>query len=243
MITLRSHVCRKGPPLSFSFISRVLPAPRHISTVGSTMPRPYQFHICANWLSAPPGRGIKKKSAPFPPDSAVGAWRDHVLTLPRPGFSKTPGEDSFYIQEVRALSYSFLSYLNYLVCRCETSRWVSSVIYCGELQSHTTTRQGMSFGVADGVGGWALSGVDPSLFSQALMYHAHRYAKAGWAGEPEVDATKDYKDREAVEGWELHPRDCLKWAYQATLRERAVKAGVLRTPYNLPVSTELTCVM
>jgi protein phosphatase PTC7 len=49
---------------------------------------------------------------------------------------------------------------------------------------------------------------------------------AGWAGEPEVDATQDYEDREAVEGWELHPRDCLKWAYQATLRERAVVAGV-----------------
>jgi protein phosphatase PTC7 len=102
------------------------------------------------------------------------------------------------------------------------------VIYCGELQSHITTHQGISFGVADGVGGWALSGVDPSLFSQALMYHSHRYAKTGWAGEPEVDATQDYEDREAVEGWELHPRDCLKLAYQATLRERAVVAGVSR---------------
>ncbi|EED77102.1 predicted protein [Postia placenta Mad-698-R] len=31
--------------------------------------------------------------------------------------------------------------------------------------------KGVSFGVADGVGGWIDSGVDPSLFSQALMYH------------------------------------------------------------------------
>lgn len=183
-MALRSHVCRKVPPLSSSFISRVLFASRHVST----MPRPYQFHICANWLSAPPGHGIKKKSAPFPPNSIIGAWRDHVLTLPRPGFSETPGEDFFYVQEMR-------------------------------------NQSGISFGVADGVGGWALSGVDPSLFSQALMYHSHRYAEAGWAGEPEVDATQDYEDREAVEGWELHPRDCLKWAYQATLRERAVVAG------------------
>jgi hypothetical protein len=99
MMALRSHVCRNVPPLSSSFISRILSAPRHIST----MPRPYQFHICANWLSAPPGHGIKKKSAPFPPNSAIGAWKDHVLTLPRPGFSKTPGEDFFYVQEVRAL--------------------------------------------------------------------------------------------------------------------------------------------
>ena len=101
-MALRSHVCRKVPPLSCSFISRVLFAPRHIST----MPRPYQFHICANWLAAPPGHGIKKKSAPFPPNTAIGAWKDHVLTLPRPGFSKTPGEDFFYVQEVRTLSYS-----------------------------------------------------------------------------------------------------------------------------------------
>lgn len=102
-----------------------------------------------------------------------------------------------------------------------------------ELHSHITTHQGISFGVADGVGGWATSGVDPSLFSQALMYHSHRYAKVGWPGEPEVDATQDYEDREAVEGWELYPRDCLKLAYQATLRERAVVAGVPKTLYDL----------
>ena len=76
------------------------------------MLRPYQFHVCANWLSAPPDDEIKKKCEPFPPYTAIGAWRDHVLTLPGPGFSKTPGEDFFYIQEVRALSHSFLAYLN-----------------------------------------------------------------------------------------------------------------------------------
>ena len=95
----------------------------------------------------------------------------------------------------------------------------------GEFYSNVGARQGISFGVADGVGGWASSGVDPSLFSQALMYHSHRYAKVGWPGEPEVDTTQDYEDRETIEGWELHPRECLKLAYQATLRERAVIAG------------------
>jgi protein phosphatase PTC7 len=58
------------------------------------------------------------------------------------------------------------------------------------------------------------------------MYHSHRYAEAGWPGEPEVDTTQDYEHREAVEGWELHPKECLKLAYQATLRERFVVAGV-----------------
>lgn len=65
------------------------------------------------------------------------------------------------------------------------------------------------------------------------MYHSHRYAESAWPGEPEVDATQDYEAREAVEGWELHPRDCLKLAYQATLRERGVIAGVPKAPYNL----------
>lgn len=57
------------------------------------------------------------------------------------------------------------------------------------------------------------------------MYHAHRYAKEGWAGEPELDPTQGYEEREQVEGWELTPEACLKSAHDAVLRERAVVAG------------------
>lgn len=85
--------------------------------------------------------------------------------------------------------------------------------------------QGVSLGVADGVGGWIESGVDPSLFSQALMYHAHRYSKVAWPGEPEVDPTQEYEEREQVEGWELTPLECLESAYGGVLRERNVLAG------------------
>ena len=85
--------------------------------------------------------------------------------------------------------------------------------------------KGISFGVADGVGGWNDNGVDPSLFSQALMYHASRYSKESWAGEPEIDPTLDYEEREQVEGWELTPFHCLGLAYGAVLRERFVQAG------------------
>lgn len=85
--------------------------------------------------------------------------------------------------------------------------------------------QGVSLGVADGVGGWTESGVDPSLFSQALMYHAHRYSKVAWPGEPEVDPTQEYEEREQVEGWELTPLECLESAYGGVLRERNVLAG------------------
>jgi len=84
---------------------------------------------------------------------------------------------------------------------------------------------GLSFGVADGVGGWSDLGVNSGLFSQALMYHSHRYAKDGWAGEPELDPTQGYEEREQVEGWELTPEACLKAAHDAVLRERGVVAG------------------
>ncbi|EJF65839.1 protein serine/threonine phosphatase 2C [Dichomitus squalens] len=84
---------------------------------------------------------------------------------------------------------------------------------------------GVSLGVADGVGGWVESGIDPSLFSQALMYHAHRYSKVAWPGEPEVDPMQEYEEREQVEGWELSPVECLESAYGGVLRERYVVAG------------------
>jgi len=84
----------------------------------------------------------------------------------------------------------------------------------------------VSFGVADGVSGWAEPGVDPSLYSQTLMYHAHRYSRTAWAGEPEIDPTQEYQERESVEGWELSPYDCLELAYHGVLWERLVEAGL-----------------
>ncbi|KAI0928726.1 hypothetical protein AcW1_005890 [Taiwanofungus camphoratus] len=93
--------------------------------------------------------------------------------------------------------------------------------YVQEMRSQS----GVSIGIADGVGGWVDSGVDPSMFSQALMYHAHRYAKDSWAGEPETDPMQEYEEREQVEGWELYPAECLELAHGGVLRERAVQAG------------------
>ncbi len=88
-----------------------------------------------------------------------------------------------------------------------------------------TALKGVSFGVADGVGGWVDVGVDPSVFSQALMYHAHRYSRNAWAGEPEIDPMQNYEEREEVEGWEMTPQECLELAYGGVLRERSVEAG------------------
>ena len=113
------------------------------------------------------------------------------------------------------------------VYRCARNQYVYGTS-CGVWLCLTASLiQGVSLGVADGVGGWTDSGVDPSLFSQALMYHAQRYAKAAWPGEPEVDPTQEYEEREQVEGWELTPLECLESAYGGVLRERNVLAGKL----------------
>ncbi|KAH7107827.1 protein serine/threonine phosphatase 2C [Auriculariales sp. MPI-PUGE-AT-0066] len=85
---------------------------------------------------------------------------------------------------------------------------------------------GTALGVADGVGGWILSGVDPSKFSQALMYHCARYASFSWAGEPPSDPIDgDGVTGDVVEGWETTPLECLELAYSAVQRERLVDAG------------------
>lgn len=57
------------------------------------------------------------------------------------------------------------------------------------------------------------------------MYHAHRYSLAGWAGEPEVDPTLDYAEREQIEGWELTPMATMEMAYGGVLRQKDVLAG------------------
>lgn len=85
--------------------------------------------------------------------------------------------------------------------------------------------EGIAFGLADGVGGWVLRGVDPSLFSQALMYHAHLYLRNAWAGEPEIEPTRDCEERDQIEGWEMTPYECLDLAYGGVLREKYVQAG------------------
>lgn len=70
-----------------------------------------------------------------------------------------------------------------------------------------------SFGLADGVGGWSESRVNPALFAQTLMYHAQQEAQR-------LDGqTKDW----SKEG--VYPHDILKCAYEDTLKEEDVKAG------------------
>jgi hypothetical protein len=130
---------------------------------------------------------------------------------------------------LRFVAYRPTRFDSCAVFRCGTSRWVRP---CARLTLVLSDRspcaQGISLGIADGVGGWVTSGVDPSRFAQALMYHGQRYAALGWPGEPEIDPTQDYEERESVEGWELLPHECMDMAHQGVLREKSVVAGTCR---------------
>ncbi|GAA5851264.1 hypothetical protein JCM9279_007503 [Rhodotorula babjevae] len=79
--------------------------------------------------------------------------------------------------------------------------------------------KGVVLGVADGVGGWEESGVDPSHFSQSLMWFAReRVRTARWALPP---PTKDGEGDES--GMALV--DLLDGAYEDVMKEDGVVAG------------------
>lgn len=77
---------------------------------------------------------------------------------------------------------------------------------CGE-DSFFTAAHNKAMGVADGVGGWRRSGVDPSEFSNALMQHA-----------------KTYTDEHGAEKY-LDPQKIMQVAHEMVLKEKKVKAG------------------
>ncbi|KAI5475487.1 5-azacytidine resistance protein [Pseudohyphozyma bogoriensis] len=61
----------------------------------------------------------------------------------------------------------------------------------------------LTVGIADGVGGWEDSGVDPSHFAQGLMFHV----------------------KEAVEAGEKDPRQVMEKGYAGVLKEEDILAG------------------
>ncbi|KAJ7759263.1 phosphatase 2C-like domain-containing protein [Mycena metata] len=175
-----------------------------------TPAHPYSFHIGASFAPKPPIRFAgEKPRVPFPSDGIIGSWRNKMLSRRKAVQTKACGEDFFFYVNVDAQ---------------HVGSYDIRVLSClGGLR--VVFGQGVCLGVADGITAWLESGVDPALFSQALMFHAHRYARSAWAGEPEVDPTLDYEEREQVEGWELTPYECMDLAYGGVLREKAVEAG------------------
>ncbi|ORX38264.1 phosphatase 2C-like domain-containing protein [Kockovaella imperatae] len=89
----------------------------------------------------------------------------------------------------------------------ETRRWGAGedfyAVDVPETSSSSSSDPPVHFAISDGVGGWS-DVVDPSFFSQALMYH---YAKSSSSLET------------------AHPRAILKQAYERVLKEESVVAG------------------
>jgi hypothetical protein len=86
------------------------------------------------------------------------------------------GEDFFFIRQgvssccsANSLSMSLTAYISSL-----TGRFRELASLMKSLPKLTFAIQKTILGLSDGVGGWASEGVDPSLFSQALMWHAYK---------------------------------------------------------------------
>ena len=159
-------------------------------SVSTAVSRPYRFHTGASWAGKPKDPGLRFQTTPFPKDHPIARWREEVLSRPNRN-GRHIGEDFFYVQEVCATAtciYSATHQGSELADAKSVGTTLHFLLVPRFLQP-STTLQGVSLGIADGVGGWVESGVDPSLFSQSLMYHAHRYAQSGWPGEPEIDPT------------------------------------------------------
>ncbi|KAJ1030494.1 hypothetical protein NDA16_001403 [Ustilago loliicola] len=97
----------------------------------------------------------------------------------------------------------------------EIGRWRDELLRGGEagedslMCTSMSTAGDVAIGVADGVGGWTENGIDPSLFSQALMFYASKSAAAASAS-PETGAA---------------PNRILAEAFEKVLKEPLVVAG------------------
>ncbi|KAJ3779317.1 phosphatase 2C-like domain-containing protein [Lentinula raphanica] len=183
--------------LSTRSVSRSSQASEALSTTPIHPRHPYTFRIASSWAGKPStGEDRATDDLPFPLESPIGRWREEMLDRSIGPRKKHRGKD-----------------------------WVEDAGEDFFFVQEMRNGSGVSFGLADGVGGWIENGVNPALFSQSLMYHAHRYSRNAWAGEPEIDPTLDYEEREQIEGWELTPYHCLDLALGGVLREKAVQAG------------------
>ncbi|PWZ02918.1 hypothetical protein BCV70DRAFT_8286 [Testicularia cyperi] len=108
----------------------------------------------------------------------------------------------------------------------EIGRWRDVLLRGGEAgeDSLMCTSMGVAgdvaIGVADGVGGWTESGVDPSLFSQALMFYASKSASRAAANPDRIDVSDAESGMQAIT-----PNMVLAEAFEQVLKEPLVVAG------------------
>jgi len=189
---------------------------------------PFTFHVGASFAGKPTSdmqRRARSRHPGFPEDHPLGRWRDAMLARPKAVRSFHAGEDFYFVQQVRhpnciRATISHVPLLSDAWCFGRYAHIRASQTWKAD------SIQGMALGVADGVGGWISSGVDPSKFSQALMYHCARHFSSSWAGEPPSDPIDwDMQPGDTVEGGEMTPHACLELAHTAVLGERAIEAG------------------
>ena len=70
--------------------------------------RPYTFHIGASWAAKPDDSFTLRSPSPYPSETAIGSWRDRMLTRKFAGSSMSsrrgdPGEDFFFVQQVSCI--------------------------------------------------------------------------------------------------------------------------------------------
>ncbi|EJT96756.1 hypothetical protein DACRYDRAFT_97436 [Dacryopinax primogenitus] len=195
----------------------------------STLPRPYTFHVGVAYARKPPDTSLPEKervpSVAFPAQSPKGRWRDEMIGEWRGGdVRKVPvvgvGGEERGAQAAdegkdreHAMGEDFV------------------------FVQHMKGQSGLALGIADGVGGWSASGIDPSLFSQCLMFHAAHAASKGWAFPADVDHPHESEGGRDVlysgEGWEvrqgdgeeLGPKEILQKGYDAVLVDPDVEMG------------------
>ncbi|KAI9241799.1 MAG: phosphatase 2C-like domain-containing protein [Podila humilis] len=83
---------------------------------------------------------------------------------------------------------------------------------------HVSTPSRVALGVADGVGGWSEFGVDPALFSWALMEHAEKIARL-------TDNIADMRDDPESKDRVLDAQTILDGAYHRLVESGNVEAG------------------
>ncbi|KAF9092543.1 Protein phosphatase PTC7 [Mortierella sp. AD031] len=110
------------------------------------------------------------------------------------------------------------------------AKWWKQKLRAGKVDAgedaffHVSTPSRVALGVADGVGGWSEVGVDPALFSWALMDNAEAVARLTDVAQSGIDS----KDSHASSGASKIPLDAqtiLDGAYSELVQSGKVEAG------------------
>ncbi|GAA5837050.1 hypothetical protein JCM11251_004484 [Rhodosporidiobolus azoricus] len=205
------HLAGASPLRSLSSSPSPTPVRNH-STSSSSPPQryPYIFTTSAFFHGKPSYRPPTadaqggKLAQGLPPSHPLVAWRDAQLEgAPKQG----AGHDWFFVEGIQREGEGEVQ---------------------GGLKEGEEGVRGVVMAVADGVGGWEDSGVDPSHFSQALMWFARERVRqaasssalaSGKKGEPWTWPQEEGKRCGAK------VRDLLQGAFEDVKKEEGIVAG------------------